>query len=82
MSGQLKGYLQGLPRPEGRESARDQAARAVVDGYERALTMLDHDDVDERAWYQAQLRDARLAAGLAPVVGLPCADARPHAVRD
>lgn len=70
----IQGTLRGLPsQPETREQARDRAALRVVAGYEQALTCLHPDDVDEQRWYRDQLRDARLAAGLAPVAGLPSA---------
>lgn len=39
---------------------------AIVDGYERACALLPRHYLD-RAWYFAQLRDARAAAGLPPV---------------
>jgi hypothetical protein len=51
------------------EHGRQDAAAALVAGYEAAVKALDPSDLEERAWYQAQLRDARCAAGLAPVDG-------------
>lgn len=53
---------------------REAADLAVVRGYEVALSELHPDDVEERAYYQERLRDARCAAGLAPVEPLPRAD--------
>lgn len=61
----------GPSRPEDFQSTRDAALREIAAAYERALTMLDPRDHDERAWYRERLRDARCAAGLAPVAPLP-----------
>lgn len=46
---------------------RAAAARAVADAYARALELVDPDDVDERDWYLARLRDARTIAGMPTV---------------
>lgn len=56
------------------QHSRDAALREIAAAYERALTMLDPRDHDERAWYRERLRDARCAAGLSPVWPLPRAD--------
>jgi hypothetical protein len=53
------------------QRSRDAALREIAAAYERALTMLDPRDHDERAWYRDRLRDARCAAGLDPVAPLP-----------
>lgn len=69
----ILGVLQGgsySPADEFQHS-RDTALREIAAAYERALTMLDPRDLDEQAWYRERLRDARCAAGLAPVELLP-----------
>lgn len=53
------------------QRSRDAALREIAAAYERALTMLDPRDLEERAWFRERLRDARCAAGLAPVAPLP-----------
>jgi hypothetical protein len=53
------------------QTSRDAAMREIALAYERAITMLDPRDLDERAWYAERLRDARLAAGLDPRAPLP-----------
>ena len=53
------------------QRTRDAAMLEIAAAYERALTMLDPRDLDERAWYAERLRDARLAAGLDPPAPLP-----------
>jgi hypothetical protein len=69
----LLGVLEGGPGSpaEDFQRSRDAALREIAAAYERALTMLDPRDLDERAWYRDRLRDARCAAGLAPVAPLP-----------
>jgi hypothetical protein len=69
----LMGVLQGGSCPSDFElqPSRDAAMREIAAAYERALTMLDPRDLDERAWYEERLRDARLAAGLDPPAPLP-----------
>lgn len=65
--------LQGGPAPTAGsfEHGRDAALREIAAAYERALTMLDPRDLEERAWFGERLRDARCAAGLAPVAPVP-----------
>ncbi|MDX6721538.1 MAG: hypothetical protein QOJ63_3792 [Solirubrobacteraceae bacterium] len=69
----ILGILQGGPclPAEEFQQRHDAALREIAQAYERALTMLDPRDLDERAWYRERLRDARCAAGLAPVELLP-----------
>lgn len=56
---------------------REEAALAIVEGYEHALMRLHPRDVEECRYYRERLRDARLAAGLAPVMLAPPAGAQP-----
>jgi hypothetical protein len=69
----ILGVLQGGPTSPAEEfqQSRDAALGEIAAAYERALTMLDPRDLDEQAWYRERLRDARCAAGLAPVELLP-----------
>jgi hypothetical protein len=69
----LLGVLQGGPDPPAGDfqRSRDAALREIAAAYERALTMIDPRDHDEQAWYRERLRDARCAAGLAPVTLAP-----------
>lgn len=69
----LVAVLRGGPDPpDGNfQHSRDAALREIAAAYERALTMLDPRDHDEQAWYRERLRDARCAAGLAPVMPVP-----------
>lgn len=69
----LLGIVEGglCPPAEDFQRTRDAALREIAAAYERALTMLDPRDLDERAWYRERLRDARCAAGLDPVAPLP-----------
>lgn len=64
------------PAPPDHSASRQAAALEIVRGYERAITKLDPSDGEELRWYRARLRDARLAAGLAP---LACVEHRPRA---
>jgi hypothetical protein len=69
----ILGVLQGGSRSPDEEfqQSRDAALREIAAAYERALTMLDPRDLVEQAWFRERLRDARCAAGLAPVELLP-----------
>ena len=67
----LLAVLQGGCSPPDFQPSRDAAMREIAAAYERALTLLDPRDLDERAWYRDRLRDARCAAGLDPLAPLP-----------
>ncbi len=58
------------------DAGRDAAIRIVAEAYEVALTRLHPLDVEERAWFQERLRDARVAAGLPSVEPLTRASSR------
>ena len=67
------------PRTHDFSAGRRLAALALVRGYEEAISQLDQADVEELAVYRAELRDARLCAGLAPIAfaaSQPGADAQ------
>jgi hypothetical protein len=69
----LLAVLEGGSYPSDLElqTSRDAAMREIAAAYERALTLLDPRDLDERAWFAERLRDARLAAGLDPPAHRP-----------
>lgn len=70
----LMGVVSDDACPARFSECRRAAELALVAGYEQAFSLLDPDDVLERAWYRERLRDARCAAGLCPVELLPRAD--------
>lgn len=49
------------------ERGRVAAGLELVRGLEGAISALHRFDVEERAWFAARLREARMMAGLAPV---------------
>lgn len=63
----LMGVVPGDVASDEFDQGRQAAALELVAGLERAISSLHACDVEERAWFQARLREARLMAGLAPL---------------